>query len=138
MISGNRRTVEYNLEPCLSDDINRIHTKETIMVEDDRIASEAYECIMMTYFPVTREQLSRKFNYDAASDSYPYEMIFAVPYAPFGEVVDYTQNKDGTLTLIVDGVWIDRNMDCAFTNEIVVQPSADGTFRYLSNKCLSK
>ncbi len=136
--SWDSRTVEDILEPCLFDDIYRIHTKETIRVEDDRIASEVYERIMMTYFPVTREQLRRKCNYDAASDSYPYEMIFAVPYAPFGEVVDYTQNKDGTLTLIVDGVWIDRNMDCAFTNEIVVQPSADGTFRYLSNKCLSK
>ena len=33
----------------------------------------------------------------------------------------------------VDAVWVDYNSDLAFTNRIVVQPFADGTFRYLSN-----
>ena len=60
-------------------------------------------------------------------------MIFASPYPPFGEVVDYSENADGTITLIVDGVWADYNSDLAFTNTIVVQPFGDGTFRYLSN-----
>jgi len=64
-------------------------------------------------------------------------MIFAAPYAPFGEVVDFTENADGTITLMVDGVCIDREVDCAFTNRLVVQPFADGTFRYLSNQCLT-
>ncbi len=138
MTSWDSSTVEEILEPCLFEEFYRMSTGEGIRTENDRIPAEEYERIMMIYFPATKEQLRRKCGYDAASGTYPYEMIFAVPYAPFGEVVDYTQNKDGTLTLIVDGVWIDRNMDCAFTNEIVVQPSADGTFRYLSNKCLSK
>ncbi len=62
----------------------------------------------------------------------PYDMIFAIPYPPFGEVVDYTYNSDGTITLIVDAVWADCNSDIAFTNCIVVQPFEDGTFRYLS------
>ena len=65
-------------------------------------------------------------------------MIFASPYPPFGEVVDYTENPDGTITLIVDGVWADYNSDLAFTNKIVVQPFEDGTFRYLSNSIESK
>lgn len=60
-------------------------------------------------------------------------MIFASPYPPFGEVVDYSENIDGTITLIVDGVWADYNSDLAFTNTIVVEPFGDGTFRYLSN-----
>ena len=50
-----------------------------------------------------------------------------------GEVVDYKENTDGTITLIVDGVWPDNNSDLAFRNEIVVQPFEDGTFRYLPN-----
>ena len=54
-------------------------------------------------------------------------------YPPFGEVVDYTENADGTITLIVDGVWPDYNSDLAFRNTVVVQPFEDGTFRYLSN-----
>ena len=61
------------------------------------------------------------------------EMIYASPYPPFGEVVDYTKNADGTITLIVDGVWPDYNSDLAFRNTVVVQPFEDGTFRYLSN-----
>ena len=79
------------------------------------------------------EQLRGKCGYDEDSGSYEYEMISARPYPPFGEVVDYRQNEDGTITLYVDGVWPDYNSDCAFTNTIVVQPFADGTFRYLSN-----
>ena len=42
-------------------------------------------------------------------------------------------NVDGTITFIVDGVWLDYNSDLVFRNEIVVQPFEDGTFRYLSN-----
>ena len=88
---------------------------------------------MTTYFPVSIEQLQEKCGYDKNSNSYAYEMILASPYPPFGEVVDYTENSDGTITLYVDAVWADYNSDCAFTNQIVVQPFSDGTFRYLSN-----
>lgn len=92
-----------------------------------------YERIMTTYFPVSIEQLREKCGYDEKSDSYAYDMIFSRQYPPFGEVVDYTENDDGTLTLTVDAVWADYNSDLAFTNRVVVQPFADGTFRYLSN-----
>lgn len=88
---------------------------------------------MTTYFPVTEEQLKTNCGYDGESNTYPYNMIFATPYPPFGEAVDYTYNSDGTITLIVDAVWADYNSDIAFTNCIAVQPFEDGTFRYLSN-----
>lgn len=97
-----------------------------------------YERIMTRYFPVSIEQLRNACGYDKSTDSYPYEMIFASPYPPFGEVIDYTENADGTITLIVDGVWPDYNSDYAFTNRIVVQPFEDGTFRYLSNSIEQK
>ena len=88
---------------------------------------------MTTYFPVSVEQLREHCGYAEGSNSYEYEMIYASPYPPFGEVVDYTKNADGTITLIVDGVWPDYNSDLAFRNTVVVQPFEDGTFRYLSN-----
>ncbi|MDE7479095.1 MAG: ATP F0F1 synthase subunit B [Lachnospiraceae bacterium] len=134
----NSSNVEEILMPCMFEDIYRIDTGQNIQVENDRIPAELYERIMMTYFPVSKEQLRSKCGYDADSDGYPYEMIFATPYAPFGEVVDYTENEDGTITLFVDGVWIDYNSDCAFTSEIVVKPFPDGTFLYLSNKIQPK
>ena len=82
--------------------------------------------------------MQRLCDYDAKTDSYPYEMILHRQYPPFGEVVNYTENTDGTITLTVDGVWIEQGTDCAFTNTITVQPFEDGTFRYLSNTITPK
>lgn len=128
-----RSNVEDILMPCMYEDIYRIYTGENLKTKDWKIPAEEYERIMTTYFPVSVEQLREKCGYDEGSNSYEYEMIYARPYPPFGEVVDYTKNADGTLTLIVDGVWPDYNSDLAFRNTVVVQPFEDGTFRYLSN-----
>ena len=125
--------VEDILMPCIYEDIYRIYTGENLKTEDWKIPAEEYERIMTTYFPVSVEQLREHCGYDKDSNSYEYEMIYASPYPPFGEVVDYKENTDGTITLIVDGVWPDYNSDLAFRNTIVVQPFEDGSFRYLSN-----
>ncbi len=130
--------VEDILMPCMFEDIYRIYSGENLKAENWRIPADTYEKIMTTYFPVSVEQLRKRCGYDENSDSYEYEMIFASPYPPFGEVVDYTENSDGTITLIVDGVWADYNSDLAFTNTILVQPFDDGTFRYLSNSIEQK
>ena len=125
--------VEDILMPCMYEDIYRISTGENLKTEDWKIPAEKYERIMTTYFPVSVEQLREHCGYAEGSNSYEYEMIYASPYPPFGEVVDYTKNADGTITLIVDGVWPDYNSDLAFRNTVVVLPFEDGTFRYLSN-----
>lgn len=49
------------------------------------------------------------------------------------QVIVFHENPNGTVTLTVDGIWIEEGTDCAFTNTLVVQPFEDGTFRYLSN-----
>jgi len=114
--------------PCIYEDIYRIYTGENLKTEGWKIPSEEYERIMTTYFPVSVGQLREHCEYDEGSNSYEYEMIYASPYPPFGEVVDYTKNADGTITLIVDGVWPDYNSDRAFRNTVVVQSFEDGTF----------
>lgn len=121
------------LTPSLYDAIYRIYTGKTLPSDTRRIPAEEYESVMATYFPVTAEQLRERCGYDEDSDSYEYEKMHVTQYPPFGEVVDYTENADGTITLIVDGVWPDHNTDLAFRNTVVVQPFEDGTFRYLSN-----
>lgn len=126
------------LMPCMFEDIYRMDTGEMFRTQNRRVAADLYERIMTTYFPASAETVRERCGYDAESGSYPYEMIFARPYPPFGEVVGYTENGDGTLTLFVDGVWPDYNSDHAFTNQIVVLPFADGTFRYLSNRIEEK
>lgn len=130
--------VEDILMPCMFEDIYRIYAGKNLNTEDWKIPADTYEKIMTTYFPVSIEQLREKCGYDEKSNSYEYEMIFASPYPPFGEVVDYTEKPDGTITLVVDGVWPDYNSDLAFTNIIEVQPFDDGTFRYLSNSIEQK
>lgn len=130
--------VEDILMPCMFEDIYRIYTGENLRTQNRKIPAEIYEQIMTTYFPVSIEQLREKCGYDENSNSYEYEMIFGKPHSPFGEVVDYKNNADGSITLIVDAVWADYNSDLAFTNTIVVQPFGDGTFRYLSNSVEQK
>ena len=121
------------LTPSLYDAIYRLHTGKTLPSDTIMIPAEEYESVMTTYFLVTAEQLRERCGYDEDSDSYEYEKMHVTQYPPFGEVVDYTENADGTITLIVDGVWPDHNTDLAFRNTVVVQPFEDGTFRYLSN-----
>lgn len=129
----NSSNAEDILMPCMYEDIYRIYTGENLKTEDWKIPAEEYERIMTTYFPVSVDQLRERCGYDEGSNSYEYEMIYASPYPPFGEVVDYIKNADGTITLIVDGVWPDYNSDLAFRNKVVVRPFEDGTFQYLSN-----
>lgn len=129
----NKSNVEDILMPCMFEDIYRISAGKTLKTEEGMIPAKVYEQIMQTYFPVTIEQIRENCYYHENSNAYEYEMIFPRQFPPFGEVVDYTYNADGTITLFVDAVWPDYNSDCAFENQIVIEPHEDGTFRYLSN-----
>lgn len=97
--------VEDILMPCMFEDIYRIYTGENLKTENGRIPADIFEKIMTIYFPVSIEQLRKKCGYDEDSNSYENEMIFERQYPPFGEVGHYIENADGTITLIVDGVW---------------------------------
>lgn len=121
------------LMPGLFDDLYRINTGNNFKTENSMVDAEIFERIMTTYLPVSVEQLRHFYEYDATANSYVYEQIYASPYPPFGEVINYSYNSDGTITLVVDGVWPDFNSDLAFRHTIVVQPFEDGTFKYLSN-----
>lgn len=131
-------SAESVLTPGLYEDLCRIHTGKEPEMKDGRIPAAQYEEIMTRYLPVTKEQVRKLCDYDEAADSYPYEMTLHRQYPPFGEVVDSIHNPDGTITLTVDGVWIEEGTDCAFTNTLVIQPFEDGTFRYLSNSIEQK
>ena len=133
VIDWDSRNVEEILMPCMFQDIYRVYTRENFRAEYGRIPAEICEEVMTTCFPISVEQLRNAYCYDFDSNSYKYEIILSKQFPPFGEVVDYKKNEDGTITLIVDGVWADYNSDCAFTNQIVIEPFEDGTWRYLSN-----
>ena len=115
-------------------DIYRMKTGGTPELENGKIPAEIFESVMTEAFPVTVEQLRNSCHYEEESQSYPLERACSKQFAPFGEVVDYRENGDGTLTLFVEAVWTDYNTDCAYKNEILVEPIDDGSCRYLSNK----
>lgn len=126
--------VETILLPRLFEDLYQVHTGEQLKKDSGRISAEIYENVMIACLPVTIEELRKHCGYDMESNTYDSGTFFYRGTSPFGEVVDYLDNSDGTLTLYVDAVWPDRNTDCAFKNEIVIKPYGDGTCQYLSNK----
>lgn len=121
------------LVPCMFDDIYRLYTGENLKPDGGWIDADKYESVMLSMFPVTVTELRDNCDYNPEKDSYRYHVILGKQYPPFGEVVDYSYNDDGTVSLIVDAVWADKGSDIAFRNTLTVKPEDDGTFKYMSN-----
>lgn len=121
------------LVPCMFDDIYRLYTGENLKPDGGWIDADKYESVMLSMFPVTVTELRDNCDYNSEKDSYRYQVILGKQYPPFGEVVDYIYNDDGTVSLIVDAVWADKGSDIAFRNTLTVKPEEDGTFKYMSN-----
>lgn len=121
------------LVPCMFDDIYRLYTGENLKPDGGWIDADKYESVMLSMFPVTVTELRDNCDYNSEKNSYSYQVILGKQYPPFGEVVDYIYNDDGTVSLIVDAVWADKGSDIAFRNTLTVKPEEDGTFKYMSN-----
>lgn len=121
------------LVPCMFDDIYRLYTGENLKPDGGWIDADKYESVMLSMFPVTVTELRDNCDYNSEKNSYRYQVILGKQYPPFGEVVDYIYNDDGTVSLIVDAVWADKGSDIAFRNTLTVKPEDDGTFKYMSN-----
>ena len=133
VIDWNESNASDILVPCMFDDIYRLYTGENLKPDGGWIDADKYESVMLSMFPVTVTELRDKCDYNPEKDSYRYHVILGKQYPPFGEVVDYTYNDDGTVSLIVDAVWADKGSDIAFRNTLTVKPEDDGTFKYMSN-----
>jgi ketosteroid isomerase-like protein len=127
------KTVNELLMPGMFEDFYYIKYSEAYRDSFDSIPADLFEEVMTTYLPVTVSDLRKAYEYNETSGTYSQETVYNSPYPPFLEVTDYKYNADGTITLYADGVWPDYDSDHAFTNEIVVKPFKDGTFRILSN-----
>ena len=133
VINWNESNASDILVPCMFDDIYRLYTGENLKPDGGWIDADKYESVMLSMFPVTVTELRDNCDYNSEKDSYRYHVILGKQYPPFGEVVDYAYNDDGTVTLIVDAVWADKGSDIAFRNTLTVKPEDDGTFKYMSN-----
>ena len=133
VINWNESNASDILVPCMFDDIYRLYTGENLKPDGGWIDADKYESVMLSMFPVTVTELRDNCDYNSEKDSYRYHVILGKQYPPFGEVVDYSYNDDGTVSLIVDAVWADEGSDIAFRNTLTVKPEDDGTFKYMSN-----
>lgn len=98
----------------------------------------------MTFIPVDREILRSKTTYVPEDSAYEYRprgfYEAEYPDIPYPEVVDYTENQDGTITLIIHAVYPNSNTSMAYSHRTVIRPLSEDCFQFVSNEmiCLDK
>lgn len=134
---------EGDLSECQFNDLFEcfyyLKTGHWIKPEDyiEGIEPDTFEGLIMTYFDISRAEVRKNALYDEVLEKYTWysrsseECIYQIP--PLPEVVDYIENQDGTITLIVDAIWVQRSTDCAFTHEVTIRLKEQGGFTYVSN-----
>ena len=105
-----------------------------------RIPKDEFERVIMTYFNIDSETLQSKTTYYAEDAAYEYKPrgFYEVEYPeyPYPEVVGFTENKDGTITLTVNVVFPYAGEAKVYAHEVVVRPLGDGGIQYVSNRII--
>ena len=106
-----------------------------------QIPEDVFENVITAHFKIDRETLRRKTTYflDDATYGYRPRGFYEVEYPdiPYPEVVSYTENEDGTITLIVNAVYPNGNTSVAYSHRTVIRPLDGDCFQYVSNQMLS-
>ena len=98
------------------------------------IPAEEFENVIMTYLPVTKEELKEWAVYDEQSNMFIWERLGCGNYSPthFGlslpEVTEVRHNEDGTIVLTIHAV-CDSVVcnDAVITHELTMKIQDDGT-----------
>lgn len=105
-----------------------------------QIPKAEFEKVIMAYFNIDSETLQDKMIYNSEEVAYEYKPRgleeVEYPEYPFPEVVGYTENSDGTITLNVNVVFPYLGISKVYVHEVVVRPFTDGTFQYVSNRVI--
>lgn len=105
-----------------------------------QIPKEEFESVIMTYFHIDSETLQSKTTYYAEDSVYEYRprgfYEAEYPEYPYPEVVGFTENEDGTITLTVNVVFPHAGESKVYAHEVVVRPLEDGGIQYVSNKII--
>ena len=106
-----------------------------------QIPEEIFENVIMTHFNVNKEALRRETTYNPEKAAYEYRPrgFYEVEYPdiPYPEVVSYTENQDGTITLIVNAVYPNGNTSMAYSHKTVIRPLDGDCFQYVSNQMIN-
>ena len=136
----------YDMYDLLYQKINGTYTP---YVADDnlgvgavyRIPKDDFESVIMAYFNIDSETLQSKTIYYAEDETYEYKPRgfeeVEYPEYPYSEVVGFTENSDGTLTLTANVVFPYAGNSKVFAHEVVVRPLENGGVQYVSNRIIS-
>lgn len=105
-----------------------------------RIPKEKFESVIMKYFNIDSETLQSKTVYYSEDSTYEYKPRgfeeVEYPEYPYSEVVDFTENSDGTITLTANVVFPYAGDSKVYAHEVVVRPLEDGGVQYVSNQII--
>ena len=106
-----------------------------------RIPKEDFESVIMTYFNIDSETLQSKTVYYSEDSTYEYKPRgfeeVEYPEYPYSEVIGFTENSDGTLTLTANVVFPYMGDSKVYAHEVVVRPLENGGVQYVSNRIIS-
>ena len=105
-----------------------------------RILKDDFESVIMAYFNIDSETLQSKTIYYAEDETYEYKPRgfeeVEYPEYPYSEVVGFTENSDGTLTLTANVVFPYEGDSKVYAHEVVVRPLENGSVQYVSNRII--
>ena len=105
-----------------------------------RIPKEEFESVIMKYFNIDSETLQSKTVYYSEDSTYEYKPRgfeeVEYPEYPYSEVVDFTENSDGTITLTANVVFPYAGDSKVYAHEVVVRLLEDGGVQYVSNQII--
>ena len=127
---------------------SKVHGQYVPYVADDnlavsavyRISEEEFESVIMKYFNIDSETLQSKTVYYSEDSTYEYKPRgfeeVEYPEYPYSEVVGFTENSDGTITLTANVVFPYAGDSKVYAHEVVVRPLEDGGVQYVSNRII--
>ena len=99
-----------------------------------------FENVIGTYLNVGGETLRSKAIYLPEQAAYEYRprgfYEAEYPDIAYPEVVDYTENADGTITLDINAVYPNGDVSKEFSHTTVIRPLDEGSFQYVSNEII--
>ena len=105
-----------------------------------QIPKEEFESVIMKYFNIDSETLQSKTIYDLENLTYEYKPRgfeeVEYPEYPYSEVVSFTENSDGTITLTANVVFPYAGNSKVYAHEVVIRPLEDGGVQYVSNQII--
>lgn len=105
-----------------------------------QIPKDEFESVIMTYFSIDSETLQSKTVYYSENLTYEYKPRgleeVEYPEYPYSEVIGFTENSDGTITLTANVVFPHSGNSKVYSHEVVVRPLENGRMQYVSNRII--